>query len=171
MKCLSALFGALLVFGLQAAPARADEAAQKFVDSIYQQYVGKDAPGVALDSSEALLQYFTPELAALIAMDMQLAEKNNEPPALDSDPFVDGQDWDIKSFSADVKDTGPDTAAGVVTMDNMDAKRTVELALKKTPAGWRIDDISWAEGTLRGINSDDGDDQKNEDTLPDTRKL
>lgn len=171
MKYLPALFGALLVFGLQASPARADGVAQKFVESIYQQYVGKDAPGVALDSNEALLQYFTPDLAALIAVDMQLAEKNSEPPALDGDPFVDGQDWDIKSFSASVKDTSPDTAAAVVTMDNMGAKRTVELALKKTQAGWRVDDIHWAEGTLRGIYSGDGDDHKDEDTLPDTQKL
>ncbi|HWK86375.1 MAG TPA: DUF3828 domain-containing protein [Xanthobacteraceae bacterium] len=153
MKFVHGLLSAFLLmnFAMLPAPARADAEAQKFLEAIYKQYVGQNTPGVALGSNDVLFNYFTPELAALIAADADQAQKNDEVPALDGDPFVGAQDWDIKDVSVTVKDIGPGKALGLATFTNMGEKQAVELDLKKLPQGWRIDEIRWPDASLRGI--------------------
>jgi len=173
MKAIHGFFAALLMLGFASLPmpARADSDAQKFLEAIYQKYAGKDAAGVALDGNEMLLQYFTPELAAMIAFDADRSQKNDEPPVLDGDPFVGAQDWDIKDVSVAVKDTGPDKAVGTAVFTNMGEKQSVELDLKKLPQGWRVDEIRWADGSLRDILKGDGGNSDDDKELPETRKL
>lgn len=158
MKFVHGLVSTLLLvsFAMLPAPARADAEAQKFLEAIYKRYVGQNTPGVALDNNEKLLGYFTPELAALITADAEQAQKNDEVPALDGDPFVGAQDWDIKDVSVTVKDVGPDKALGLASFSNMGEKQAVELDLKKLPQGWRIDEIRWPDATLRGILKGEG---------------
>lgn len=172
MRIFQGLLSALLMIGFAALPmpARADAEAQKFLETIYKKYIGPNTPGISLDNSEALLGYFTPELAALIAADAERSQKNDEPPALDGDPFVGAQDWDIKDVAVVVRDTGPDKAMGLATFTNMGEKQAVELDLRKFPQGWRIDEIRWADGTLRGILRGEGG-GTDEKEMPDTRKL
>jgi hypothetical protein len=160
----------MLGFGILPMPAKADAAAQKFLEEIYRRYVGPDTPGIALDSKKALLSLFTPELAAMIAADSARAEQENEPPALDGDPFVFAQDWDVKNVAVTVNDTGPGKATGVVSFTNFDEKKTIELDLVKLPVGWRVDEIHWPDGTLRGILTGEGPD-KDENGSRDTQKL
>jgi hypothetical protein len=158
MKFVHGLLSAFLLmsFAMLPAPARADAEAQKFLEAIYKRYIGQNTPGVELGSNEVLLDYFTPELAALIAADAEQARKNDEVPALDGDPFVGAQDWDIKDVSVTVKDIGPDKALGLASFANMGEKQTIELDLRKLPRGWRIDEIRWPEATLRGILQGEG---------------
>jgi hypothetical protein len=151
-------------------PARADADAQKFLEAIYKKYVGQNTPGVVFDNAEAALAYFTPELAAMIAGDAERAQRNDEPPVLDGDPFVGAQDWDIKNVAITVRDTGPDRAIGLVSFTNMSERQTVELDLKKLPQGWRIDEIRWSDGSLREILKNDGG-GTDEKESSDTRKL
>ena len=177
MKAIHALFAALLMLGfaILPMPASADADAQRFLEAIYQKYIGQDTSGVSLDSNEALLNYFTPELAAMIALDAERSRKSDEPPVLDGDPFIGAQDWDIKDVAVTVKDTGPGKAVGTVIFTNMGDKQSVELELKKIPQGWRIDEIRWSEGSLREIlkgGGDDNDSNGNDDReLPEARKL
>lgn len=131
--------------------AGADDEAQRFVASIYAQYGAPDTPGVVLDSREALEKYFTPDLAEKIDADGIVAEREDRPPALDGDPFVDAQEWDIKNLAMVVRDDTPEKASAIVSFFNRDEPRQVELSLVKLRAGWRIDDIRWREGTLRGL--------------------
>jgi hypothetical protein len=138
------------------ASARADAEAQKFLEAIYKQYIGQNTPGVPLGSNEVLLDYFTPELTALIAADADEARKNDEVPALDGDPFVGAQDWDIKDVSVTVKDLEPGKALGLATFINMGEKQVVELDLRRLPQGWRIDEIRWPDASLRGILQGEG---------------
>ena len=44
-----------------------------------------------------------------------------------------------------------DAAVGVVRFRNSGRKVAITLKLVRTPAGWRISDIVWPEGTLRGL--------------------
>jgi len=134
-----------------ARPCAADDEAQRFIASIYAQYGAPDTPGVVLDSREALEKYFTPDLAATIDADTIAAERENRPPALDGDPFVDAQEWDIKNVAIVVRDDTPEKAVAIVSFFNAGEPRQVELNLVKFSAGWRIDDIRWREGTLRGL--------------------
>lgn len=170
MKIVHGFFAAfmMLSFALLPVPAKADTDAQKFLESIYKRYVGADTPGVPLDTKEALLSYFTPELAAMIAADGARAEKDNEPPTLDGDPFVFAQDWDIKNVAVKVKDTGPGKAVGTATFTNFGETQEVELTLVKMTAGWRIDDIRWPDGTLRDLYKNG---MPEKESSPDMRKL
>lgn len=158
MKFVHGLLSAFLLmsFAMLPAPARPDAEAQKFLEAIYKQYVGLNTPGVPLGNNEVLFNYFTPELAALIAADASQAQKNDEVPALDGDPFVGAQDWDIKDVSVTVKDAGPGKALGLASFANMGEKQVVELDLRKLPQGWRIDEIRWPDASLRGILKGEG---------------
>src|SRR5215510_13635736 len=84
-------------------PAAADDEAQRFIASIYAQYGAPESPGVVLDSRETLDRYFSPDLAAKIDADVIAAEREDRPPALDGDPFVDAQEWDIKNVAIVVR--------------------------------------------------------------------
>ena len=157
MKCsrfgmIAAVLGTVAV--LFAPPAAADEEAQRFIASIYAQYGAADTPGVVLDSREALDQYFTPDLAAAMDAEVVAAEREGRPPALDGDPFVDAQEWNIKNVAIVVRDDALDKAVAIVSFFNQGEPRQVELRLVKLASGWRIDDIRWREGTLRALYKD-----------------
>jgi hypothetical protein len=141
----------LAVAALFAGPVAADDEAQRFIASIYSQYGAPDTPGVMLDSRETLERYFTPDLAEMMDADAVAAEREDRPPALDGDPFVDAQEWDIKNVGIVVRDDAPDKATAIVSFFNQGEPKQVELTLVKLASGWRIDDIRWREGTLRAL--------------------
>jgi hypothetical protein len=148
----------LLAFGLAilsllvtGAVRAADPAAIAFLESIYRTYGNPNSPGTRIHSKAALDRYFTPELAARIDKDAKAAKRKDEPPALDGDPFIDAQDWDIKGLKITVSERDTDKASAVVSFANFGEERKVSLELAKTAAGWRIDDIHWREGSLRGL--------------------
>lgn len=142
---------------LPATGAQADAAAQAFLVSLYNNYRGKNGNGIALDKEAVIRRYFEPALAALIVKDRKEAENRGDVPALDGDPFVDAQDWEIAAFDVTVRDTAPDKASGTVTFQNFDKAVTVVLDLVKLREGWRIADITWQRdgetATLRALFS------------------
>jgi hypothetical protein len=131
----------------------AEASAREFVEGIYKAYVsksGKGGNGVSIGTDAAIRRYFTPAVAALIIADARQAKKRDEVPTLDGDPFVGHQDWEITAFSVDMTENGT-TAKGAVTLTNMGKPEKISLTLVKTPNGWRIDDVVWSEGSLRGL--------------------
>jgi hypothetical protein len=132
--------------------ASADETAEAFLGAIYGQYAGT-SPGVALDSPEAIRLYFEPALAQIVADDVVQAASDGDAPELEGDPFVDAQDWDITNLAIKVDAEGSDTATGHVRFNNFGEPHQITLDLVETSEGWRISDIEWAEGTLRGLYS------------------
>jgi len=138
----------------KAAAARQESAAKTFLSSIYQHYLGKSsgtAVGVALTNADSVRSYFTVGLASLILEDRAAAAKRGEPPALESDPFVGHQEWEISDLSVDVKDTGALKTKGIVTFTNSGKAEKVILELLRSGKEWRIADIQWDSGTLRGL--------------------
>ncbi len=134
------------------AAAAAEQTPKDFLDAIYKNYIGKNAKGLPLDKP-ATMRLFTPSLRKAIDGDSRRAAKRNEVPNLDGDPFVDAQDWDIKSFDISVQDNAPDKATGTVKFDNDGEKKAITLDLVKGSDGWHIDEITTADGTLRKILS------------------
>ena len=60
---------------------------------------------------------------------------------LDFDPYIDGQDYDIKKLVIhDAVITG-DTAKVEVTFSNFDTAEDMFFSLVKEPDGWKIDDV------------------------------
>jgi hypothetical protein len=135
--------------------ARAEPAAsaKTFVEKIYSSYVGsaaQEAKGVPLASASTVKRYFTPGLASLILDDEAAAKTRGEPPTLDGDAFVGHQDWDIADLSVDVKESGA-KATATVSFTNFGKAEKVVVELLKVGESWRIADIQWDSGTLRGL--------------------
>lgn len=151
------LAGLAVALGFAAAPALAagsEKAAKTFLNSIYQQYLGSSsgaAKGVALTNPKLVRTYFTVGLASLILEDRAAAAKRSEAPVLDGDPFVGRQEWDISALAIEVKDAGASKAVGTVSFMNSGKPEKVTVELLRTGAEWRIADIEWDSGTLRGL--------------------
>jgi hypothetical protein len=136
--------------------ARASEpgaSAKTFVQQIYGSYVGnsaQNAKGIPLENPSIVKRYFTPGLASLMLEDSAAARKRGEPPTLDGDPFVGKQDWNIADLLVDVKEAGAKATATVSFTDAGKAEKVV-VELLKVGESWRIADIQWDSGTLRGL--------------------
>jgi hypothetical protein len=154
MSLLSPLLG--LIFGAAASLAAAatpHQSAETFLHSIYgKAYIGRDAPGIGLDSQAKLERYFVTDLARTINDDWKSSLKKDEVSKLDGDPFIDAQDWDIRAFKIAVRTIDATHAAATVDFRNAGQARHIKLTLQCLDANWRIDDIDWGEGrTLRGL--------------------
>jgi hypothetical protein len=157
-RAIFLIFVSMLVMtcGFAAATAEAgDAAATAFVTKIYDAYKGKDSKGVSLAGEAAIRRYFEPSLAAVMVKDEKAAARRHDAPTLDSDPFIDAQDWEISAIDVAVTDTPPDKAVATVRFKNLDQPATVVLDLVKVKSDWRIANITWQrEGkteTLRGL--------------------
>jgi Protein of unknown function (DUF3828) len=139
-----------------AAPAFADNAAAlAFMTSIYDAYKGKNAKGIPLDNARTIQRYFEPSLAALISKDQKDAARRHDVPALDGDPFVDAQDWDITAFDVALANSTPNKTRATVSFRNAGQPVSIVLDLVTVNNDWRISDITWQHDgkaeTLRGI--------------------
>lgn len=149
----SLLIGAWIAAAFAATGVRAaDPSAVSFVKGIYAHYQGKDANGLALETDAAVRRYFDPTLAALIIKDRR--DAHGEVGKLDSDPFVDAQDWKIDAVDVAVSEVAADKARATVAFNSLGRAQTVILDLVKLKGGWRIAEITWdGNATLRGLLS------------------
>ncbi|MBX9828592.1 MAG: YbjP/YqhG family protein [Xanthobacteraceae bacterium] len=140
----------VLAFIAASLPARAAEDPTDFVTAIYQSYVGKDAKGIGMSSSRAR-EVITPSLMKLIDAEARAAKARGEQSRLGSDPFIDAQDFDIKSFKVEVQQVGRARAVATVTFGNEAAADDppVILVLVKAGDAWRIDDFRSGGRSLR----------------------
>jgi hypothetical protein len=146
------LASVLAIAGLPAGAALADPAVKAFLEKIYAAYKGKNSKGIPLDSDAMLRRYFEPKLAALMIKDNKDAAKHGDAPDFDSDPFINGQDWEIGPVDIVVRDIPPDKASATVKFRNFKEQTTIVYDLIKLKDGWRIADITWdGKDTLRGF--------------------
>nr|WP_298682436.1 DUF3828 domain-containing protein [uncultured Dongia sp.] len=157
---LAGLLGAGLVMAGCAAPAPqavADEAGfaspQDLLNDIYNQYADKPAgSGIDLGAPGVVDKYFAPELAQKITADSDRAKANNDIPALNGDPFVDSQDWQITDLAIAIgKSAEPDKTMAIVKFKNYAEQREIKLALVKTASGWQIAEIDWGYEKLSSV--------------------
>ena len=142
----------LVLVGFCALPFAAQAQAQSpqsFLQSIYDPYLKDDFKGQPYWQVD---RYFSPELARAIEADMREAKRRGEVPALDGDPFIDAQDWDVENLAINVKTDGDGhKATGEVTFDNLGKRTQVTLDLLRTGIGWRIADIKSPSGVLSDL--------------------
>ncbi|TCT05647.1 hypothetical protein [Aquabacter spiritensis] len=116
-------------------------AADAMLRTIYQRYVetAPDAsPDVDYTSPKGARAMFDPALAKLM-----VAEGKRQELRLDFDPFIDGQDYEIKAVEYETRPVSATQATVIARFQNFDEKKEVVYKMVLTPAGWRIADISW----------------------------
>ncbi|MDQ4060397.1 MAG: hypothetical protein M3145_04740, partial [Pseudomonadota bacterium] len=109
----------------------ADEAAKAFLRTIYRNYTGTASKGLRLEKDAHVRRHFTPATADLMIKDGKEAAKRGEVGRLDFDPFVNGQDWEVKAVDVRLENAGPDRATGVASFVNAGTSTTVRYDLVK----------------------------------------
>ena len=136
-----------IMIALRSAEVLAQTTAQAFVESLYRPYLDAGFQGQPYGDTG---RFFAPALAQAMDRENREAKRRNEVPALNGDPFIDAQDWEISQLSIDVTTSG-DSATARVSFQNFGVSRRVLLELVKTPAGWRIADIKAPSGSLKAL--------------------
>lgn len=153
---LMAALGLLLLLaacGREAPVAASQSSPQEFLAALYGHYEG-EGPGAGIDYSNGaeLRRWFTPDLAQGIEADFAAAQAAGEPPALNGDPFVGAQEWDVgKVDIAIAKSAGADETMASVRIDSLGRQSEFKLDLRRTGAGWRIADIDWGYDRLSAV--------------------
>jgi hypothetical protein len=127
--------------------------AKAFLNSIYRHYVGSSAnsaKGVLLGSANSVRAYFTIGMASLINEDRASAAKDGEAPVLEADPFVGEANWNISDLAIEVKETGV-TAVGTIAFIDSGKRAKVVVELLRSGENWRIAELVWESGSLRGL--------------------
>ena len=143
-----------LLFLIAAGADAAPQSAKEYLTGIYSHYIGDDrttAKGIFLDKPSEIRRYFTKDLADLMIADDAAANKAGDVPALDGDPFINAQDWEITHVSIHIDSETERAARATVTFVNAKEPQTVHVELVRTGGGWRFSDIVWKEGTLRDL--------------------
>jgi hypothetical protein len=103
------------------------------------------APGLAQQPKSVLLRYFTPELATALVADDACATARHEICALDFVPL-----WDSQDPAAEELQISPSTTPGHVavryTYPSTGEVISLDYALVRTKAGWRVSDILYHSG-------------------------
>jgi hypothetical protein len=133
--------------------APAGQSADAFLHSIYDRYIRSQAPLIDYTKERELQRYFEPSLAKIIADDSARAAKKGDVGTLEGDPFIDAQDWNIRSFDIQVTPVDADRANAVVKFDNIGKAKLLRVQLIRISGAWKIHDIDYGgeEGTLRGL--------------------
>lgn len=127
-----------------AAPAQIapDQTPESLLRFVYGHYVGKSgSDDVKFNWMDKPLvdQLFEPELAAAIVKD----SANDEESALGADPFINGQDFDVKSADFAVVSQTADRARIDAKLINFGEPSTIGYDLVRVGGSWRIRDIIW----------------------------
>jgi hypothetical protein len=146
---------AVITPGFAAPDAPAASNAKAFVTRIYDAYKGKGSRGITIHTDASNRAWFEPALAALITKDDAAAAKRKEVPALDFDPFVDSQEWELTDLNIAVSEAPPDKATATVSFKNFGMPSKIVLDLVKVKTDWRIANITWTRdgvpATLREL--------------------
>lgn len=138
------VLSALMLLLSVSASAATDQSVEAFVRSIYgSAYIGRDSKGIELSSRAQFNRYFVPDIANRMADDADAAAKREVVGTLDGDPFINAQDWQIKSFDISVHTFDATHADATVTFENMGRPFKIVLALRRLKGLWRVADIDW----------------------------
>ncbi len=152
LRCLCLATGLALV-GCAAPTQSGFDSPQALLDDIYGHYADQPAgSGIDMAAPGIVARYFTPETAALIETDAARAKAADEVPALNGDPFVGSQDWQITQLEKAVaKSAEPDKTMAIVKFMNYGQPAEVKLQLAQSAEGWQVADIDWGYDSLTRI--------------------
>jgi hypothetical protein len=91
-------------------------------------------------------RFFDQNLAGLIWKDLTETPED-EVGHLDFDPLYNAQDIHVTRFRVGAPTLEGDRATVLVTFNNYDRKEKLKFLMTKTPAGWKISNIDYGEGS------------------------
>ena len=130
---LAALTAGLFLGLTGLATAQTFDTPQALLEAFY-------APYFSGEFTEDESPFFSDELEALYAADAE-ATPEGEIGALDFDPFVDGQDFELTDFEIGAPGIAGDYASADVTFNNMGRPTTLAYEFVKENGSWQIDDV------------------------------
>ena len=130
---LTALTAGLFLGLTGLASAQTFDTPQALLEAFY-------APYFSGEFTEDESPFFSDELEALYAADAE-ATPEGEIGALDFDPFVDGQDFELTNFEIGAPGIAGDYASADVTFNNMGRPTTLAYEFVKENGSWQIDDV------------------------------
>ena len=130
---LAALTAGLFLGLTGLATAQTFDTPQALLEAFY-------APYFSGEFTEDESPFFSDELEALYAADAE-ATPEGEIGALDFDPFVDGQDFELTDFEIGAPGIAGDYASADVTFSNMGRPTTLAYEFVKENGSWQIDDV------------------------------
>jgi hypothetical protein len=140
---------ALALLAVPIAAGAQSSTALDFLKSIYEPYKKAGFKGQPYWEAR---RFFVADLAEAIERDYERAKKRTEVPALDGDPFLNAQDWNVHSVNYSVSEMrSAKRAVGAIALDNLGMPTLLALFLIETPQGWRIDDIVSRGSSLRAF--------------------
>ena len=144
-------FGVVLAFSGRGAAGAQAESPRTFLADIYTHYTDAEAPVLAWNGEDAPA-LFEPRLAHAIVADSDQAAQGGEVSAvLDYDPFVQGQDYEIRGLTISMEETTSRTATVLVTFRNTGKPVAIRFELVRVEEGWRVRDMRWGKTSLRAL--------------------
>lgn len=137
------VLGLIGLVAASAIPARADDGvprgpvADAYAITI-KTLAGKGRPAWRAPHRDRLMSR---ELAALFARDDLYQEESGEMGQIGADPFLNGQDGEIKKLSLDTIPVAAGKATVVASFRSFGKPVTVQFEMIRENNGWRIDDI------------------------------
>lgn len=123
------------------------------VANLYKQHK-KASPFFQTRSRAILDKYFDKQLADLLWKDANTKREDVGP--LNGDPLYNAQDMEIKKFVIGKAAITGKAAKLKVSFVNFDRNEEILFDLVSTPAGWRVSNLTYADGTtLIGILKQD----------------
>ena len=114
--------------------AQAFDTPEALLEAFYAPYLAGDIP--EHDDSA----FFSEHLQGLYQHDAEITPEG-EMGAIEFDPFIAGQDFDLTDFAIDTPIVTDDTATADVSFNNFDTPVTLSYDLVWEDDSWKIDDV------------------------------
>lgn len=85
--------------------------------------------------------FVTAELWGAVSRVFAIAQRRNEVPCMNGDPFVGAQEIEVSNVRVRVASAGAGVASGTVAFRNAGDEKTMRFDLVETDQGWRVNDI------------------------------
>jgi len=140
MRLALVALGFLLALAVPAFSATYDSP-KALLNSIYESYSTDSFP----EDGEEI---YSARLKRLFAADRERTPEG-EVGALDFDPFVNGQDYDLSDLTIEEPVVAGETASSTVRFVNLGEKNVLVISMVRETDGWKVDDVESIEGEVQ----------------------
>ena len=140
MRLALVALGFLLALAAPAFSATYDSP-KALLNSIYESYSTDSFP----EDGEEI---YSARLKRLFAADRERTPEG-EVGALDFDPFVNGQDYDLSDLTIEEPVVAGETASSTVRFVNLGEKNVLVISMVRETDGWKVDDVESIEGEVQ----------------------